>query len=102
MFKTHTGPASSFAAPSAGTEGNLKRNSCRNPGLIEFDSSVLKNTHIPKLGEQGILQIRFDFVNVINRVNLTGVDPNLADATFGRSTSQLNPRTIQLGARISF
>jgi hypothetical protein len=35
-------------------------------------------------------------------VNLTGVDPNLADATFGRSTSQLNPRTIQLGARISF
>ena len=95
-------PTSAFTAPAAGTEGNLKRNSCRNPGLIEFDSSVLKNTHIPKLGEQGILQIRFDFVNVINHVNLTGVDPNLADATFGRSTSQLNPRTIQLGARISF
>ncbi len=95
-------PASTFTAPSPGTEGTLKRNSCRNPGLIEVDASVLKNTHVPGLGEQGTFQIRFDFVNVLNHVNLTGVDPNLADATFGRSTSQLNPRTIQLGARISF
>lgn len=95
-------PASLFTAPAAGTEGNVKRNSCRNPGLIEVDSSVLKNTHVPGLGEQGNLQIRFDFLNVLNHVNLTGADPNLADATFGRSTSALVPRTIQLGARISF
>jgi len=94
--------ASTFTAPAGASEGNVKRNSCRNPGLIEVDASVLKNTHVPGLGEQGRLQIRFDFVNVLNRVNLTGVDPNLADATFGRSTSALNPRTIQLGARISF
>ncbi len=91
-----------FSAPPPGTEGNVQRNSCRNPGLVGIDSSVLKNTHIPGLGEAGRLQLRFDFVNVLNHVNLTGVDPNLADATFGRSTSALNPRTIQLGARISF
>ncbi|MGC9970300.1 MAG: TonB-dependent receptor [Bryobacteraceae bacterium] len=95
-------PAGTFTAPPPGTEGNVKRNGCRNPGLIGVDASVLKNTHIPGLGEQGSLQLRFDFVNVLNRVNLTGVDPNLADATFGRSTSTLNPRTIQLGVRISF
>ena len=95
-------PASLFTAPQAGTEGNTKRNSCRNPGLVSFDGSVLKNTHVPWLGEVGALQLRFDFVNVLNHVNLTGVDPNLADATFGRSVSALNPRTIQLGVRVSF
>ena len=63
---------------------------------------MLKNTHVPWLGEQGSLQIRFDFLNVLNHVNLTDVNPNLPDATFGRSTSALVPRTIQLGARISF
>lgn len=30
------------------------------------------------------------------------VDNNLADATFGRVTSALSPRQIQLGLRISF
>jgi hypothetical protein len=97
-------PASTFTAPSAGTEGDVKRNSCRNPGLVEVDASVLKNTHLHWLGDQGNFQLRFDFENVINHVNLTGVDPNLADAasTFARSTSTLMPRTIQLGAKITF
>lgn len=94
--------ASLFTAPATGTEGDVKRNSCRNPGLLEVDASVLKNNKLPWLGEQGNLQFRFDFENVLNHVNLTGVDPNLADATFGRSISTLAPRTIQLGARISF
>jgi len=91
-----------FTAPPAGSEGNVKRNSCRNPGMVEVDSSVHKMNHLPWLGEQGSLQLRFDFVNVINHVNLAAVDPDLADATFGRSTVALVPRTIQLGARISF
>jgi hypothetical protein len=95
--------ASVFTAPTAGTEGNIPRNSCRNPGMIEVDGSVLKNTRIKWLGERGSLQLRFDFENVLNHVNLTGVDPDLADAaTFAKSTSTLLPRTIQLGARIAF
>jgi len=102
QYLTGLFPASTFTAPAAGTEGNLQRNSCRNPGLVEVDSSVLKNTRIPWLGEAGSLQLRFDFENILNHPNLTGVDPNLADATFGRSTGQLLPRTIQLGARIAF
>jgi hypothetical protein len=57
---------------------------------------------LPWLGEKGGLQLRFDFLNVINRVNLNGVDSSLGDGTFGRSTSTLPPRQIQLGARIYF
>ena len=63
---------------------------------------MLKNTAIKWLGEKGSLQLRFDFENILNKVNLTGVDPDLADATFGKSLSANLPRTIQLGARIAF
>ncbi|MBV9265664.1 MAG: TonB-dependent receptor [Acidobacteriaceae bacterium] len=93
--------ASAFPAPAPGTEGNLKRNIYTNPGMLNLDASLLKNTHIP-LGEAGNLQLKFDFINVLNRVNLGPVDANMADSTFGKSITTLNPRSIQLGARISF
>jgi hypothetical protein len=102
QYLTGVFPASIFTAPAAGTEGNVPRNSCRNPGLVEVDASVLKNMPIKWLGEHGSLRLRFDFENILNKVNLTGVDPDLADATFGKSLSANLPRTIQLGARIAF
>jgi hypothetical protein len=94
--------AAEFPAPTAGTEGNEKRNIFRNPGMVQVDASVLKNNHIPWFGEQGNLQLRFDFLNLFNIVNLGAVDPNMADGTFGRVTSALNSRHIQVGARVSF
>jgi hypothetical protein len=48
------------------------------------------------------LQLRFEFSNVFNRVNLGGVTSNLSSATFGRVTSQLNPRWTQIGAKLMF
>jgi hypothetical protein len=65
----------------------------------------------PKLGRslcllsQGNLQLRFDFLNVFNHGNLGTVDPNMADGTFGRVTTTLDPfdsRKIELGLRVSF
>jgi hypothetical protein len=97
LFKT-----SDFPAPPAGTEGNLARNIYRNPGLFQLDASVLKNNHIPWFGEQGNLQFRFDFLNLFNHVNLGGVDPYLGDANFGKVTTALAARQIQLGLRVSF
>jgi len=94
--------ASDFPVPAVGTEGNLRRNIYGNPGLAQVDASVLKNNRVPWLGEQGNLQFRFDFLNVFNHVNLGSVDNNLVDATFGRVTSALSARQIQLGLRISF
>ncbi|HZQ19120.1 MAG TPA: TonB-dependent receptor [Terriglobales bacterium] len=91
-----------FPAPPAGTEGNLKRNTYRNPGLVQVDASVLKNNHLPWLGEQGNLQFRFDFLNAFNHVNLGSVDNFMGDANFGRVTSALSARQLQLGLRIAF
>jgi len=88
--------------PIAGTEGNLKRNTYRNPGMTQVDSSVLKNNPIPWFGSEGNLQLRFDFLNVLNHVNLGSVDANMADGTFGKVTSALGSRQLQLGVRVAF
>lgn len=94
-----------FPQAAQGTEGTGRRNIYRNPGMFQADASVLKNNHLPWIGEYGNLQLRFDFLNLFNHGNLGNVDPNMADGTFGKVTSTLNPydaRKIQLGLRISF
>ena len=94
--------AADFPVPAAGTEGNLKRNIYRNPGFFEVDASVMKNTHVPQLGEAGNFQLRFDFLNLFNHVNLGPVNANMAASNFGTVTTSLPARQLQLGARIEF
>lgn len=91
--------ASSFGIPALGTEGNELANRFRGPGFAETDAGLLKDTQVT---ERVKLQLRFEFYNLFNRPNLTGVDSNLPDATFGRATSQYNPRWMQIGANVSF
>jgi hypothetical protein len=90
---------SNFTQPTLGTEGNEKWGQFRNPGFAETDLNVSKDT---KITERVHFQLRFEFYNLFNRVNLGGINSNLTSANFGKSTSQLNPRNIQIGARISF
>jgi carboxypeptidase family protein/TonB-dependent receptor-like protein len=96
--------ASDFPAPTPGTEGNEPRNVYRDPGMVQIDASLLKNTRLPYMGEQGNLQLRFDFINLFNHVNLGPVDPNIADygSTFGQSTTALSGRALQMGVRVAF
>lgn len=98
-YLTGVFPRSNFTVPTLGTEGNEKWGQFRNPGFAETDASLSKETLIT---ERVRVQLRFEFFNLFNRVNLNGVNANLSSATFGRSTSQLNPRWIQIGARLSF
>jgi hypothetical protein len=67
--------------------------------MINIDFSVIKNNAI---SERVNLQLRFEFFNVLNRVNLRNVNGNLASSTFGRVTSTFPARQIQLGARLAF
>jgi hypothetical protein len=92
-------PASNFPAPTLGSEGNERPYAFRGPNYYNWDMSLAKNT---QLYERLNLQLRFDYFNVFNRVNLQGVDSNLADSSFGRSTSQFNPRWLQLGIGLRF
>jgi len=95
-------PSSAFGIPTPGTEGNLKRGTYRNPGFINVDASVIKNNRFHLFDDEMNLQLRFEFFNVLNRVNLAGIHNDLNDPQFGRSTSTYAPRVIQLGARLVF
>jgi len=103
QYKKGIFTAADFPAPAAGQEGNLKRNIYRNPGLVQIDASLLKNNHLPWLGEAGNLQFRFDFLNLFNKVNLGPVNADIANGNlFGKVSTALAARQIQLGIRVSF
>lgn len=89
-----------FTFPAVGMQGNEKVNQFRDPGFSEVEGTIKKVTPIT---ERVNLELRVDFFNLFNRVNLTGVDPNAADGTnFGTSTSTYAPRNGQLGVKLSF
>jgi len=102
--------AGQFAQPTFGSQGNEKPFQFRGPNFAETDLNLYKNTNIT----EGVkLQLRFEFFNIFNRVNLTGFDSNLADSTpslsgfgmggtFGKATAQQLPRNWQIGARFTF
>ena len=103
--------ASDFGVPAAGSEGNLGRNGYRNPGYFQVDASVIKNTHVPWLGDAGNFQLRFEFLNLFNVANLGAVNnamsgtasgQNVASPLFGKVTTALQARQIELAARIAF
>jgi hypothetical protein len=91
--------AGQFTQPAFGSQGNEKASQFRSPNFAETDLNIYKNTHIT---ERINLQLRFEFFNVFNRVNLTQFDNNLADGNFGKATAQQLPRNWQLGARFTF
>ena len=88
-----------FPNPSFGSEGSEKVNRFRNPGFAELNTSLSKDI---AMTERLRLQMRLDAFNLFNRVNLGGVDSNMADGNFGKSTNQLEPRWLQFGARVEF
>lgn len=90
----------SFSVPSTfGAEGNEKWNLFRSPGFEQWDAALAKNT---KIKESMNLQLRFEFFNVFNRPNLTGVVSDLADGNFGKSTGQNTPRFMQFSGSFKF
>jgi hypothetical protein len=91
--------ASQFTVPTLGTQGNSPRNGFRNQGLINMDASVIKSN---RLRENWNLQLKFEFFNVLNRVNLGGITNNLGSVNFGKITGQGATRVVQIGARLTF
>ena len=93
-----------FPAPGLGGNGNLGRNAFVGPGYINTDFSATKRTHIPWfVGQEGAhLEFRAEFFNVFNKVNLTGVNSNIAGGGFGFANGSFPARDIQFGLRIEF
>jgi len=80
--------------------GNLGRNTLRNAGFSNFDLSVAKDT---RLFERSSLQFRAEFFNILNQHAFSPPNRTLTGSGFGFATStQFDPREIQLGLRLIF
>jgi hypothetical protein len=91
--------ASDFPKPVPGQNGNLPRNAFRGPGYIDVSLSLSKKFMLtPTVNAE----FRIDAFNAMNRVNLSDPNMDLSSTNFGRVTSQLNTRAIQLGTRLRF
>jgi hypothetical protein len=88
-----------FSQPAFGTQGNEKASQFRSPNFAETDVSFYKNT---SLTERVNFQLRFEFFNIFNRVNLTQFANNMSDGNFGKATAQQLPRNWQIGGRLTF
>jgi hypothetical protein len=92
-------PASAFSAPALGQEGTLGRNTYDNEGYINVN---LTFGRLFAIRERLKLEARGEIFNLFNRANLVGVDGNLADGNFGKATSQLPARRLQVHLRVTF
>jgi hypothetical protein len=103
--------AAAFAAPLAGTFGNLARNQFYGPSFRTLDVSVFKTT---KLAGGSSLQLRCEIFNVFNTDNWGNPGTSLSSSTtVGLLTNTRNgsgapgigagePRNVQLAAKILF
>jgi hypothetical protein len=91
--------------PNRGRFGTLGRSTFRGPGFRNFDLSVIKNTAIGSSSnpERAILQLRAEFFNVFNLVNL-GLPANIVVGPgFGQiSRTAGTSRQIQFSLKILY
>jgi Carboxypeptidase regulatory-like domain/TonB dependent receptor-like, beta-barrel len=99
---TATFPATCNNLPTAPGFG---RNSLRGPGYFDVDATLSKSFGLPRLpvlGESAKLEIRANFYNLFNHLNLNNLDTTVTDPHFGEATGALGSRTIEMQARFNF
>ena len=104
MFKNDV-----FAAPGLNDPGNAPKDVFRNPGINNWDVTLFKN--FPIKSEQRSLQVRWEFYNVFNHTQFSGVDNTARfDSTtgaqtnglFGTATAARPGRVMQASLRFRF
>ena len=71
----------------------------RQPGIVNWDFSALKNT---TLHERTTLQFRAEFFNFLNDTNFGGPGTSFGTGTLGVISSAADGRTIQFGLKLLF
>jgi hypothetical protein len=91
---------SAFALPALGTFGNEGSNVLRGPGIANsVNLNFLRNI---SFGERAKLRIGAECFNIFNHANFSAVGTVFGSATFGNLTAALDPRQIQLSAKLVF
>ncbi len=96
----HWFDVSMFGVPQLGHLGNAPRGLLRNPGLGEWDFSLVKDTKLGLLGEEGNVQFRAEFFNLLNRANFGFVNTGMVafNGTNAAGLSNTNIPCPQVGA----
>lgn len=91
-----------FSLPAMGTLGTAARRFFYGPGMINFDTALLKTV---RLTDTRAIHLRFEAFNLFNHAQFFGaasVNGNVTSPSFGQIIAANSPRVIQLGARFSF
>ena len=89
-----------FTPPAPGTfTTQQNRNIIRNPGIMSWNASLLKDFALTETQRVTFRAEAFDF---INHPNLAAVDTVYTDANFGKITSKTGQRNLQLSLRYTF
>ena len=95
------------------TRPGIARNSFRGPGYFDVDATLSKSFGLPNmklLGEGAKLEIRANFYNLFNKLNLNGngaawsngIMSDITNPNFGESGGALCARVIEMQARFNF
>jgi outer membrane receptor protein involved in Fe transport len=79
--------------------GNAGRNTIEGPGFAATDLSLFKNIEV---GGKRRVQLRLEAFNLFNQAHFNNPSGAIGTANFGRITSALDGRVIQLGVKYLF
>jgi hypothetical protein len=83
----------------AGRYGNFGRDVFHGPGVINTDFGLSKRV---RLTERQTLELRGEAFNLFNHTNFNNPQGSIASTAFGRITTALDPRLVQITARYFF
>ena len=90
--------------PVPGAPG-IGRNQFTGPRYMDLDATLSKSfgfPHMRVLGENAKLEIRANFFNLFNQLNLTNIQNSIGASNFGQAQATLGGRTVEMQARFSF
>jgi Carboxypeptidase regulatory-like domain len=79
--------------------GNAARDTIILPGLFNWNISLFKNFSFT---EKVKFQFRLETFNTFNHTEFNAIDNGFNDGNFGQVTGAYDPRTLQLGGKLSF
>ena len=100
-FNTQCFQLNPTAPPVQNVVSNTSRGTIEGPPTVRFDVSLFKNITFGE-DDRVKLQLRGEFFNVFNHTNFRAISTTVTAANYGQVTTVRDPRTIQIGAKLSF
>ncbi|MDP9052195.1 MAG: Plug and carboxypeptidase regulatory-like domain-containing protein [Acidobacteriota bacterium] len=96
---TTPGPCGTAPAAGWGFYGNAQTGIIRGPGQVLFNMALFKEFHIT---EKDYFEFRAEAFNTFNHTNPGNPNTQLGNANYGKVTSALDPRILEMALRFKF